>query len=425
MLQSFFPWRHEYPSTAHGLARALAAYTRVWFVSKPPTWKDALRQRDLGRLFAQPRVERVALPRLGGPTDATTDAGVPFGKTEPAQRAGSLHVVKLAATPPINGLAPGSAAYERLRGFADRRMSRQLASVLRGAGTESPLWINLYAPTQLLDLGDIPAPARRLYYTVDAIGEADYTARHGVSAEVAQARRADLVLATSARLAEHARERLRATGVERRVEVVPNAVDAELYLTPQRYPEPDDLADIPHPRAVYVGNLDAARIDFELLERLARERPDLHLVLVGPVNAAQTVVDRALALPNVHALGRKDQRACPAYLQHVDLGLIPFRLTDLTAAIYPLKINEYLAIGKPVLATPFSKDIADFRDNITLAPIDQWAGLIEEVVEAHTPERAAANVRRGADNDWASRARTFLGLAGYAVEAAPVETPVA
>ncbi len=377
VLYSFFPWRHQYPSTAHGLARALAKHTRVWFVSKPPTYKDALTGKRAPDSWRGARVH-----------DATG-----FG--------GSLKLVDLPPTPPLNVLPEGR-IYAELTRLLDRRMSAALGKVLTEAGVRDYVWINLFAPTQFTDLELPIAPLLRYYYCVDAIDQTAYTARHGRPAEWRQLERSDAGLNTSSRLATV----LAASG--KPMYVLPNGMDGDHYLDRPVAPEPAELRGVPHPRIGYVGNFDGHRLDFELLIQLARKRPDLHQVLIGPWNAAAELKAELEAFPNVHLLGRKRQEACPDYLQHVDLGLIPFRINELTAAIYPLKINEYLALGLPVLSTPFSVEITSFTDVVTLAEADRWVEVIDRAMAASGDDERRHRIDRARESTWEARAADFL-----------------
>jgi glycosyltransferase involved in cell wall biosynthesis len=56
--------------------------------------------------------------------------------------------------------------------------------------------------------------------------------------------------------------------------------------------------------------------------------------------------------PNVHFLGLKPQTELPAYIQRFDVGIIPFKISDTTHAVSPLKAYEYLASGVPIAAPP-------------------------------------------------------------------------
>ena len=390
------PWENEYPSPSLGLARALAVHTRVWYVSRPPTWRDVLQDKQ----------------------ERTRPPGV---YDEAGEEGSTVKVVEMKATAPINSLPAESWLYDTTRARVERGMNRELGAILEANGVGDYLWINMFAPTQFVEVTLHRPPLARYYYTIDAIEENWYTGRHGLRYEALQASKSDAVLGTSSKLGETMAGFRDAKGeaCAKTVHVLPNAMAPDIFLANPDAPEPADLRDIPHPRLGFVGNFDATRIDYDGLAVLAKARPDVQFVFIGPWNASEEHRATFESLPNIHLLGRREQRECPPYLRHVDICIIPFAVNALTASIYPLKINEYLAIGKPVLATPFSKDIQDFRDNIDLAPIGEWPGMIEEVMARHTPQRQEASIRRAKDNTWASRARTFLGLVGY-----PVEAPV-
>ncbi len=387
VLYSFFPWRHEYPSTAHGLARALAKYTRVWYVSKPPTLKDALKNRKDIRTWRTAKVTPVK------------------GHSCEAVAGSSLFEVDLPPTLPINGLSAGK-FYEKLRGQVDNSLNNALSEALLAADVEDFIWINLYAPTQFIDLNLHRKPLARYYYSVDAIGQASYTGKHGVEAEKVQLRYSDESFATSTYLSHTL------SAFAKTPHVLPNAMATEHYVDRTIEAEPKDLAHIPHPRLGYVGNLDDARLDFDALLVLAKARPDIHQVYIGPWNAGDVLKAKFTAFSNIHLLGRKDQAECAAYLEHMDAGMIPFRVTELTAAIYPLKINEYLALGLPVISTRFSADIESFEAYITLANADQWSHQIDEALNANSREEINQRKEIALENTWDARAAKFLQIIG-------------
>ncbi len=129
--------------------------------------------------------------------------------------------------------------------------------------------------------------------------------------------------------------------------VLPNAVDPELWG--ERPEVPGWLAGLPGPRLLYVGTLDS-RLEVEATRQVARTWPDGSLVLVGPLE------DRAhlaplLAEPNVIHHGAVAHGEVPAIVAGADACLIPHHRTDLTMAMSPLKLYEYLAAGRPVAVT--------------------------------------------------------------------------
>ncbi len=159
-------------------------------------------------------------------------------------------------------------------------------------------------------------------------------------------RRVDFVLATSQSLLDWVRE-------VRTEEVyyLPNGVEDHFFEAALEKP-----ADFPadgKPVAVYLGTLDT-RFDLETLAHGVLAMKDLHFLLIGPLTDKnlKPALQILLKEKNITWLGPRAHRLAPAYLQQASLGLIPFRLNDLTEAVNPIKYYEYLACGLPVVAPP-------------------------------------------------------------------------
>jgi teichuronic acid biosynthesis glycosyltransferase TuaH len=107
----------------------------------------------------------------------------------------------------------------------------------------------------------------------------------------------------------------------------------------------------------------------------------------------------------------------PAYLQYMDVMIIPYRLSVLTKSIYPLKLNEYLGAGKPVVSTIFSDDIKEFNEVVYLAKDHrEFLELIDKAINENSEEKKQLRMRFASNNTWAARVEqfwTFLETAGY------------
>jgi glycosyltransferase involved in cell wall biosynthesis len=187
-----------------------------------------------------------------------------------------------------------------------------------------------------------------------------------------------------------------------RTVMIPNGVDYQAFTT--KVAEPADLAAIPHPRACYAGAL-KKHLDWEILDRLAAARPDVSFVFIGdrePHPEIDTPIERMEARANVHFLGVRPSSAVPAYVQHCDVGLLPYKRMAFTDYIYPMKLHEYLAAGKPVLGTPI-RTLQEFAAEIRLeATAEGWIAALPELLApaAHTAPLVAR--RRGVASrfDW-------------------------
>lgn len=122
-------------------------------------------------------------------------------------------------------------------------------------------------------------------------------------------------------------------------------VDFEGFNSPK--PEPADLGGLQKPTIGYFGTI-SERVDLELIAAIATKYPEASVVLIGPVHFAESELPRAA---NIHYLGLKRHDHLPAYAQAFAVGLIPFRITEATLKLNPVKTLEYLAAGVPVVST--------------------------------------------------------------------------
>lgn len=192
---------------------------------------------------------------------------------------------------------------------------------------------------------------------------------------------------------------------------VPNGVNYRAFSAPQA--EPADLTGIPHPRFGYVGII-KAQLDFQLLLNLASRHQEWSFVFVGPrgkLGADASLVDRLSELQNVHFLGHKPIEAACAYPQHMDVCLLPYKANDYTKYIYPLKLNEYLAGGKPIVGTPI-RSLLDFAHVIKLASTqEEWSRALVESLAPDAVSIDQIEKRRNIAKqvDWRALVHTIAG----------------
>jgi glycosyltransferase involved in cell wall biosynthesis len=210
-------------------------------------------------------------------------------------------------------------------------------------------------------------------------------------------RKVDQVFATAPLLIE------RKGGINPHMAFAPHGVDFQLYATP--VPEPLDIAPIPHPRVGYVGHL-KLQLDWALLRDLARRHPQWSFVFVGPrkpmLPEQEVIVDDMASLPNVHLLGAKPVTELAAYPQHFDVCMMPYVVNGYTNNVFPLKLNEYLASGKPVIGTPIHT-LMDFTNVVTLAAdVNGWSVAIASALEPEQalPAMVAARHDVARQHDW-------------------------
>lgn len=167
-------------------------------------------------------------------------------------------------------------------------------------------------------------------------------------------------------------------------------------------PVPEELARLPKPVIGSVGVIDPARFDVELIAHLSRQRPQWSIVLVGPARAGMDLAPLH-AMPNVHLLGNKPIPELPAFLKGIDVALIPYKINDATRDIYPLKLQEYLAAGRPVVTSAMPA-VRPYADVIAIAEThDDFVRHIQAALDHNTPERIAARQTVARANSWEQR----------------------
>jgi glycosyltransferase involved in cell wall biosynthesis len=194
--------------------------------------------------------------------------------------------------------------------------------------------------------------------------------------------------------------------LNRNTSFVPNGVDFEAYATPQ--PEPADLRPVPHPRVGYVGRI-KNQLDLPLAAALAARHPEWSFVFVGPQSRTgdtRTWIERLGRLPNVFFLGEKRVDDLPAYTQHFDVCAMWYVMNDYTNFIYPLKLHEYLASGRPVVATPI-RSVREFGKIVKLATSeDEWSrALVRSLSDGEVPARVCERQRVASGYDWSRLVR--------------------
>ena len=186
--------------------------------------------------------------------------------------------------------------------------------------------------------------------------------------------RADVVFTGGQSLYEAKRDR------HPNVHPIPSSIDVA-HFAQARDPQidPADQLAIPHPRLGFFGVIDE-RMDIELLDRVARARPDWQLIMLGPV----VKIDPAdlPRRPNIHYLGGKNYKDLPSYIAGWDVALMPFARNESTRFISPTKTPEYLAAGKPVVSTSIRDVVRPYGEMNLVRIADTPAEFIAAVEDS-------------------------------------------
>ena len=283
---------------------------------------------------------------------------------------------------------------------------------MRAVGFHDPiLWT--FLPTQLtLDVAEAIDHQLLIYYCIDRFAESSLQAKKISRSERCVIAQSDLVFVTSGELERYCAQ------FNPNVHRFPFGVSWAKFERARQSPRvPADLTAIQAPRIGYVGGVHQW-VDQSLIRTLAMRHPDYAFVLVGPLQAS---TEQLAGCPNVFFLGQKTPEEIPYYIQQFDVCMIPYRLSDYTRNVYPTKLNEYLAMGKPVVSTALPEIERFNRECGALVSIGADAAAFDAALqqwvhhgrrELHATERVEAARRNG----WEARIEAMCQLASRAIE---------
>lgn len=164
------------------------------------------------------------------------------------------------------------------------------------------------------------------------------------------------------------------------------------------------IKSLPRPVVGYVGGMHR-HVDFELIKAMALKRPSWSWVCVGALQAAP---GEMASLPNVHLVGQQPHAELVDFIRGFDVCVVPYVDSVYTATVVPTKINEYLAVGKPVVSTALPP-VTEFNEEhgvlITAeAEAESFLSAIEEALALPADEETRLRRRRVAEQgDWNAR----------------------
>ena len=297
--------------------------------------------------------------------------------------------------------------YSRVARWINRwLLLRALKQWMRATGFYRPI-VWTFLPTPLaLDLIRELDPHLTVYYCIDDLASSSPGARRIAASEQRLFKEADLVFVTSERL----RERAAACGA--RVHLFPFGVNFDRFdaVRNDGTAAPEDLRVLPRPVVGYVGGLHQW-VDQDLVAAVADRLPGATFAMVGPPQTDVTPLERRA---NVRLLGQRPHPEVPRYVKGFDVGIVPYRLAEYTANVYPTKLNEYLVMGLPVVAT----DLPEIRrfnrehgDVVAVAATpDEFVSAIRSALNGSTPDEVARRVSVAHANSWETRIDAMQAL---------------
>jgi glycosyltransferase involved in cell wall biosynthesis len=366
-------WESNYASTTVELMEVLAKNNKVLFVNNPLTIKDVLSSII--------KRKTIPLKKVFGLKSRVKKIRIESGA--------EVYVL----TPPmvlsINFL-PSGFLYNLLLNFNGFFVRNTIRKYLKRLKMDKDL-INIISLNPAMGL----ANGRRfnesvlIYLCYDEISQASYIKKHGQELEEKFTKKADAIVVTSQGLFE------RKKALNPNCFLVRNAANVLLFSTGFN----PDLNK--KPQVGFIGSIDK-RIDYKLMKYVIESLPEIEFVFIGRANypSGEEILRK---YKNVRLAGSKNIQQLPEYVKNFSVGIIPFLKTEFNKGIYPLKINEYLAAGIPVVSTNFSY-LSDFENVIRIAETwEEFKDFIMEEIKNDTLEKKLARQSVAKENSWERR----------------------
>lgn len=235
-------------------------------------------------------------------------------------------------------------------------------------------------------------PSYSIYYRRDNLISA-YWQKHAPRLEPMLCKKCDLVVANSIQLAEAVQS------YNQNCYDIGQGLDLSKYDHQTNYPVPKDLSTIQRPVVGYVGWITSRRLDADLIYEIAAKCPDITFAMVGGEDDYFRT-HKLHTLNNVIFLGEKPQVEVPSYVAHFDICINPQKVNEITIGNYPRKIDEYLALGKPVIATR-TKTMSIFDKHVwNCSNADEYVKAIREALLKNTDEAIQERIRFAHTHTW-------------------------
>lgn len=371
---SLNPWYTPLSSTSKHVAMELAKQNRVLYINPPLDRKTLMTRRN------DPILQK-HLEVIRGIEEEIVEISPNLWNFYPRTILESINWV------------PGSRLFAWFNFINNKRLAVSIKSAAEKLGFSEYVLINDKDLFRGYYLKELLQPKIYLYYDRDYILGVEYWRKHGLSLEPKLAGKSDLIVTHS----DHLMGLLKPYNAN--IFNVGSGIDIDLFDAEKQYPVPPELIQLKHPILGYVGALTAVRLDEEAFIRIAKEKPEWSLVLVGPEDDTykKSVLHQ---MPNVKFCGSKSLQEVPAYINALDICLNLQVINDITIGNYPLKIDEYLALGKPVVATQ-TIGMKPFKEYVYLGtPGSDYVALIEKAIEEETRQKRFKRIAFARSHSW-------------------------
>ncbi len=373
---SIQPWYYELGSNCKNIAEHLAKHNRVLYINIPITRKTFYSKNKSKGIQ-----EHCAI--IKAKTDNIKQIGDRMWEFYPTSLIES-----------INGL-PSTALFKLINRLNNKRFAGDINKAISRMRFKDVILFNDNDIYNGFHLKEFLSPSLYIYYMRDFLQGYPYWKKHSSVLEPILIKKADLVVTNSTFYVEYCKQYNPCSTY------IGQGCNLDLFNKNNINSLPEEIISIKKPIIGYVGALDSARLNHKIINVLAQSRSDWQIVLVGPEDSSFVTSDLH-HYPNIHFLGRKPIEQLPAFVNSFDVCINPQLINTITTGNYPLKIDEYLAVGKPVVATR-TKAMKLFEEYTYLADSpEDYPGLIEKALLENSTQKETERVNFAWSHTWAN-----------------------
>jgi glycosyltransferase involved in cell wall biosynthesis len=363
------PWDAKLGSNVKDIALEISKNNRVVFLNTPA---GLLERNDT--LEYRQQVIRKQQPPLRQVNENLWLLDCPF-RALPANQIGNPHI------------------FDLVNKRNNRRIAHHIKRTLNELGMEHIILFCDNDVYRSFYLKEMLRPDLTVYYRRDNLCVVDYWKKQVLRLEPALCAKSDLIVANSEELAAAVRP------YNNNAYNVGQGLDLESYNVHHEYVLPEDISEIKSPIVGYVGWITSLRLDADLIEAMARQRPQYSFVLVGSEDEAFSK-HPLHTLANVHFLGNKHPSEVPNYVAAFDVCMNPQSVNEVTNGNYPRKIDEYLALGKPTVATKTSA-MSIFEECVSnCTGLDEYLAAIDDAILNDNEEKREKRIALASSHSW-------------------------
>ncbi len=368
------PWDIEIGSNCKNIALEFSKHNRVLYVNYPLDRFTAIKQKN------NPKIKK-RLNVIKGKEPALVKINENMWNLYPQCMIESISRLKWNSLFDIINKINNKRFAKEIRKYIDKLQFKDFIIF-----NDSDMFRSFY-------LKELLQPKTYVYYTRDNLISMPFWKVQGERIEPLHMKKSDVVVANSTYLAKLAKKH------NPNSYYVGQGCDVSAFNPEEKYELPEDMKNIKNPIIGYIGALLTLRLDIDIIIHIAKQKTEWNIVLVGPEddNFKKSILHK---LPNVFFLGNKNGAELPKYLSFFDVAINPQVLNPLTIGNYPRKIDEYLAMGKPTVATK-TEAMSVFSDYCYLATSkDDYISLITKALEEDSEEKQKERISFANQHTW-------------------------